>query len=235
MTPHSSPLESLAHEAAVLEQVSAAERVAGVIREQIVDGQLAAGVRLTEEVVAGLLHVSRNTVREALTMLVAERLCVRRANRGVFVVVPTADTVRDLYAHRMLTESAALVWGTAHTPAALAALRAAVTDARGAAAAADWNAVASANQRFHRGVAALSGSVVFARHFAVALAEMRLAFAAVGDPGWQRVYVERNARVLALLEAGRRDEAASELRGYLADARDELLVLLASAAPAEEQ
>lgn len=226
--PHStSDLESLTSGATGLHPQPAAERVAGVIREQIVDGQLAPGVRLTEAIVADLLGVSRNTVREALAMLVSERLCERKANRGVFVVVPTADKVRDLYAYRMLTESAAIVWGSGHTPDALGALRGAVGDARAAALAGDWFAVATANQRFHRGVAGLSGSKAFARYFGVALAEMRLAFASAGDPRWQGGYVERNAEVLALLEEGRRDEAAAALRVYLADARDDLLGRLA--------
>jgi DNA-binding GntR family transcriptional regulator len=228
--PHSaSELDSLTGEAVDLQVPSAAERVAGVLREQIVDGQLAPGVRLTEAVVAELLGVSRNTVREALAMLVSERLCERKANRGVFVVVPTLDKVRDLYAYRMLTESAAIVWGAGHSPEALEVLRAAVADARAAAAGQDWFAVSTANQRFHRGLAALSGSTAFARYFAVAVAEMRLAFASAGDPEWQRVYVERNAEVLALLEDGRRDEAASALRAYLAEARDDLLERLARA------
>lgn len=220
-----SPLDSLAGDAPTVREDTAAERVASVIREQIVDGQLAPGVRLTEEVVGSLLNVSRNTVREALAMLVAQRLCERKTNRGVFVVVPTAAMSRDLFAYRMLAESAAILWGTGYTPDALAALRGAVAAGRAARdrAAPDWFAVATANQQFHRAIAALSGSPAFERHFASALAEMRLVFCAAGSPEWQAAYVDGNARVAELLEAGRREEAAAALRSYLAAGRDDVL------------
>lgn len=203
--------------------LSAAERVADAVREQASDGQLAPGVRLTEEVVAGHMGVSRNTVREALAMLAAQGIVERIANRGVFVVQPTAEMVRDLYRYRILVESAALAWGEDVTLRRVEELRRIVAEAEVAIASGQWHAVSTGNQRFHRAVVAASGSTALVRGFEQVLAIMRLCFQAAGEPDWQARYVPHNVAVVTLLEQGRREEAASVLRQYLAEARDELL------------
>ncbi len=92
----------------VAAQPSAAERVAHALREQIVNGALRSGTRLTEETIGAALGFSRNTIREAFALLIAERLAAREPNRGVFVATPTPDDIRDLYATRQLIEPAAV-------------------------------------------------------------------------------------------------------------------------------
>ena len=53
---------------------TSADRAARVVREQVVEGHLRSGTRLPEERLAAALGVSRNTLREALSQLVAERI-----------------------------------------------------------------------------------------------------------------------------------------------------------------
>lgn len=203
--------------------VMASERVAAAIRQLIIDGRLNAGVRLTEATVASLLDVSRNTVREAFVMLADERLVQRHANRGVFVVTPTAGMVLDLYRMRILSEAAAVAWGEAFTEQGVTALREAVRRGQDARDRQDWDAVASANREFHRGLAAFSGSERAAKAFETNLAEMQLVFHATGDPSFQGPFVDENDRVCSLLEAGDREAAAAVLRSYLGRARDVVL------------
>src|SRR5688500_8822772 len=90
--PLEAALEALA-QARLQGPPSAAERVAEVLSEQIVQGQLRSGTRLTEESIATALGVSRNTVREAFALLTSERIVVREPNRGVFVASPGPDDV----------------------------------------------------------------------------------------------------------------------------------------------
>ncbi|WP_223164085.1 GntR family transcriptional regulator [Nocardioides mesophilus] len=71
---------------------TSADRAARVVREEVVEGRLRSGTRLPEEQLASALGVSRNTLREALSQLVAERILVREAHRGVLVAAPRSGT-----------------------------------------------------------------------------------------------------------------------------------------------
>jgi DNA-binding GntR family transcriptional regulator len=201
-----------------------ADRAARALREQVAEGALSCGTRLPEERLSASLGVSRNTLREALSQLVAERILVRAPHRGVVVATPGADDVRDVYRVRLLVEPGVCRDTTAHSPGGLAAVRAAVTEGRAAAAAEDWPGVAGANQHFHRGLVALAGSPRLDAQMELLLAEMRLFFQRMGAPEpFHRPYLEENAAIAALLEAGRGDDAADRLTSYLRAAERQLV------------
>ena len=203
---------------------TSADRAARVVREQVVEGHLRSGTRLPEERLASALGVSRNTLREALSQLVAERILVREPNRGVVVATPEVEDVEDVYRVRRLVETAALARGTGHTPERVAAVAAAVTEGREAGARGDWDAVASANQHFHRAVVSLAASPRLDAQMDLLLAEMRLFFHAMGAPErFHQPYLEENAAIAALLTAGDRQGAADRLDAYLARAEDQLV------------
>ena len=201
-----------------------AERVADAVREEVVEGRLRPGARLPEQSLCTALGVSRNTVREALSQLVSERILVREANRGVFVARPDRDAVRDVYRARRLIEPAAVRHGEAFDPARVAAVRAAVDEGVAAAAVAGWTGVASANQHFHRALVALAGSPRLDQQMALLLAEMRLVFhRVVAVREFHEPYLARNGAICDLLEAGERDAAADAVTAYLAAAEAQLL------------
>lgn len=202
---------------------TSADRAARRLRAQVIDGRLRSGTRLPEERLAAALGVSRNTLREALTMLVAERILVREPHRGVLVATPSADDVRDVYALRLLVEPAALEHGPALTAAARTTLADAVTAGRAAYDRGDVDGVADANQYFHRAVVALAGSRRLDDQMDLLLAEMRLFFHRMDDSGFHGPYLEENEAILALLDAGDRPAAAARVRAYLVRARDQLL------------
>ncbi len=206
---------------------TSAERAARVLREQVAEGRLACGSRLPEEPLAAALGVSRNTLREALSQLVAERILVREPHRGVVVATPDADDVADVYRVRRLLEPAVCRDGQPHTPQRLAAVRAAVTEGRTAADAEDWAGVASANQHFHRAIVALAGSNRLDAQMDLLLAEMRLFFHRMGQTeSFHRPYLDENAAIADLLEAGDREGAAMRLAAYLGAAGDQLAAAL---------
>lgn len=223
-------LESLAEERRRTRTVmsTSADRAARVLRDQVGEGLLRSGTRLPEERLAQAIGVSRNTLREALSQLVAERVLVREPNRGVVVATPDARDVEDVYRARRIIEPAALLHGEEHTPERVAAVRAAVAEGREARARQDWDGVASANQHFHRAVVALAGSTRLDDQMALLLAEMRLFFHQMDGPEkFHRPYLEENAAIADLLTAGRHADAAERLEGYLARAQHQLVTAFA--------
>jgi DNA-binding GntR family transcriptional regulator len=87
---------------------STAEQVAGALRDVIVDGSLAPGMRLPEGPLSEQLGVSRNTVREALHILVSQGVVRREIHRGAYVAELDPDDVRDIFRVRRLVELAAV-------------------------------------------------------------------------------------------------------------------------------
>ncbi|MEQ3552034.1 GntR family transcriptional regulator [Pseudonocardia nematodicida] len=216
-------LASLAATSTVV--VPASERVADRIRAEVAEARLRVGARLPEQALGEALQVSRNTVREALSQLVAERVLVRIPNRGVFVARPERVDVRDVYSARLVIEPGAVRYGErVADPAALAAVARAVDTGRSAAATGDWVGVAAANQHFHRAVVALAGSPRLDREMGRLLAEMRLVFQRMpGVREFHEPYLTRNGEIAELLADGAIEKAADELARYLVTARDQLL------------
>lgn len=201
--------------------------VASVLRARIAEGELLPGTKLSEQALSEALGVSRNTLREAFSVLDNELIITRIPNRGVFVASPGAEGVKEIYGVRRMIEPAALLWGPQLNVEALAAV---VVDARAALADGDIARMADANQCFHEELVRATGSEYLQELMARVLARMRLVFHAMSDaPDFHSHYVELNASLVDLLKAGRRREATDALRGYLDRAETELLAHLRTA------
>ncbi|MQY33838.1 hypothetical protein SRB17_18030 [Streptomyces sp. RB17] len=74
------------------------------LRDRIVDGTYAPGVRLSQQAVADELSVSRTPLREALHRLEADGLVVAEANRGMTVSPAHHEQAEQSYAARLLME-----------------------------------------------------------------------------------------------------------------------------------
>jgi DNA-binding GntR family transcriptional regulator len=208
---------------------TSADRAAEVLREQVVEGLLRSGSRLPEEPLAKALGVSRNTLREALSQLVAERILTREPYRGVVVSTPGPDDVADVYRARLVLEPAAVLAGRAHDDERLAAVRDAVAEGRDAEDRQDWVGVGSANQHFHRAIVGLAGSTRLDAQMDLLLAEMRLFFNQMARPeDFHRPYLDENAAIADLLARGARTEAAERLVAYLERAERQLTGALAA-------
>jgi DNA-binding GntR family transcriptional regulator len=222
-------LAELAGDRSLLGRSSTVERVAGVLRERIIEGLLVPGSRLSEDAIGAALGVSRNTLREAFRVLAHERLVVHELNRGVFVRTLAADDVVDVFRARRLIECAA-VRAVQADALRLGALRAAVDDGERAAADGRGSDVGTANMRFHQGIAALAGSPRVDDQMRQLLAELRLVFHVMDSANeFHMPYVQRNREILTLLEAGDLEGAHSALKAYLDDAERQLLAAFASA------
>lgn len=160
------------------------------------------------------LDVSRNTLREAFAMLVADGLLLRIRNRGVFIAQLGAAEICDLYLARAAVEPAAIAWGEHHDVDKLNDVVARAEQALSEGRHAD---VALANQQFHRQIVAGMGSATLDANMDRLLARMRLVFLQVlrREPGFHGDYVGLNRRVLTLLAAGQKKKAAAALHDSL--------------------
>ncbi len=224
---------TLSADRGLLQRSSTADRVASILRTRLAEGYFAPGDRLAEETITSALGVSRNTLREAFRLLTHERLLEHRLNQGVFVRQLSAQDVRDSFRVRTIIECAA-VRGAADPGPALEPLRAAVAAGEDALHRQHWQDLGTANIHFHQRLGALAGSPRLDEIMDSLLAELRLAFSVMADPGQlYRRYLPRNREILARLDAGDPAGAEQLLRAYLDDAQHQLIEAYADRAPAE--
>lgn len=215
-----------------VEHASTVSRVAAELRRAVFEGELESGTPLREIALAESLGVSRPTVREALTVLVAEGLATREPNRGVSVATPRAESVRDVCRARWVLEGAGVqAWASAddvrrqRVRATLESYTAAVR-----AGDASYEELNERHLAFHVSLVELTGSPRLVQMAEALMDELKLALAQVDR-------INRNAHdeaeshegLVELLEAGRLDGAdgAHEfLRRHIDDAEVEIIEAL---------
>ncbi len=73
-----------------------ASQVASTLRDMIVQDKLQPGMRIRERQLSEKLNVSRTPLREAIRILVSEKLVESLPNRGAMVADPDPDRVKEL-------------------------------------------------------------------------------------------------------------------------------------------
>lgn len=216
-----------------LEHSSTVDRVAQELRRAVFEGELESGIALREVAIAHSLGVSRPTVREALTLLVAEGLATREPNRGVHVTTPEADSVRDVCRARWVLEGAGVRrWreASAEQKAAVRSTLEAYTSA--VRAGASYQELNERHLAFHVSLVGLTGSPRLVHMAESLVAELKVALAQV-----ERIRrnahdeAENHTALVLLLEADDIDGAYAFLRQHLVDAEDDILDALALDAP----
>ncbi|QTF07561.1 GntR family transcriptional regulator [Brenneria izadpanahii] len=191
------------------------DSVAEALRNRITHGELRPGQRLSEAALSESLDISRNTLREVFRILTLEGLLKYEPNRGVFVATPDMATIVDIYRVRRLVECQALACSYPMHPA-VEKMRRAMEQAHVCRQRRDWIGIGTANMAFHSAIVELADSPrlnTFYRHVS---AELRLAFDLLDDPEHLHVpYIEMNAHILVLIEAGKAAESADALASYL--------------------
>lgn len=86
--------------------LDAETRIIRAVRRAISAGQVAAGTKLPEELLAEQFGTSRARIRIALQHLAFENLVEQKRNRGAFVAAPTAREAQDVFAARQVIERA---------------------------------------------------------------------------------------------------------------------------------
>ncbi len=83
-------------------------KVAHMIREEIVSGNIPLGSQLSEKSISEDLQISRTPVREAIMSLAVEGLVDVRPQSGTYVFSPDPDGIVQICQMRLVLESAAL-------------------------------------------------------------------------------------------------------------------------------
>lgn len=197
------------------EAMPLADRVAKEIRDLLIAGALSPGQRLSEAAFSEKLDVSRNSLREAFRLLTKDGLLRHEANRGVFVSVPSTESIIDIYRVRRMLECGALRQAWPKHPATVV-MRSAVDEAKRKRDGGEWREVGSANMAFHAAVVDLSDSSRLSEFYERVAAELRLSFGLLKDPEQLHApFVDMNDQILSLVEQERVVEAAEQMERYL--------------------
>jgi DNA-binding GntR family transcriptional regulator len=217
-------------EGLTISRTSTAERVAEALRGMILDGAIPPETRLREEALARSLSVSRNTVREAIQILVHQGLVTRMQNRGAVVVQLNAEDVADIYRARVLLEVMAIRGSGAATPQQLARVGEAIDRLAAAAATNDADQLVDHDFEFHRAIAGLLASKRLEGLYDLIQGELRFCLAILSqidrefeDP---EPLVAEHRAVYEALVAGRPDEAAELMRVHLVENEQRLQEIL---------
>lgn len=201
-----------------LELVSTVEALSRALRRRILEGSLAPGTRLPEAEIAETYGVGRYTVRSALQDLVYRGMAEHAPHRGVSVLEPTTEIVRDVYAFRagLECEAARLVVerrSLDQPKRALEVLEAVPHHA-------PWPEILHADLGFHRAVVDSAGSPRMSRAFEMITDQLMVCLTRVRDPAPGIIADHR--QLLKALSAGDADRAAAAFRAHLYAIVDEL-------------
>lgn len=203
-----------------LEHASIVDRVVDELRRAVFDGELEAGTPLREVALADSLGVSRSTIREALTALVAEGIAAREPHRGVWVALPDPESIADVCRARVVLETAgARHWGEASQQARTAVRDALEAYLRAVEAGAPYAELNDRHLDLHISFVGLTESPRVVAMATALMGELKVALAQIDR-------IRRNAHdqagshreLVELLEAGDPEATVAALERHLLDA-----------------
>lgn len=201
-----------------IKRISTADQVASLVRDRILRGEIKPGTALREVVLAASIGVSRNTLREALRILIQEGLVRHTVHRGITVTSPTPAAISDIYHLRRVLETTAIE-SSRPSKEMLARLSAAVKKLEAATSAHDWAGLVDADLDFHRLLVSMLGSERLEVFYGNLLSELRLGLVQVDRAASDlHHFTGPHRRFYRLLAAGKRKECARELRAHLEEA-----------------
>ncbi len=200
---------------------SAAQLAYDYVKARLLDGRFAGGTLLSENEIAHRLDVSRTPVRQAFVQLEAEGLLELYPRRGALVVPISPSEAEDVLEARMLIEQHAARRAAGAGPALVRALRGFIADQE---ATLDQGGAgfAWADRAFHRAIVDAGGNRLLTRQYdALRDRHQRIAAAAVAsEPARLERFIAEHREIVAALEAGDADRAASLLGTHLQGAHE---------------
>lgn len=210
---------------------SLSSRIVARIQELISSEQLKPGDRLPpERQLAGLLGVSRASVREATRALAAQGRLSIRHGQGIFIEAPATTTrlrssllrdehdVAELYAMRELLEVPAAQWAARNvTPEGVTAIENAYTSLAGAIdRAVPWPDLQRLDAAFHEAVVRVAGNKFLLRTLAVLNETIAAGMqTTLGVPGRPAQSMADHGEILAAITAGDSRRAARASRAHI--------------------
>ena len=215
---------------AALEHKQLWQSVSDQLREEILDGTLAAGSRLVETELAERFGVSRGPIRDALRHLARGGLAVDVPRRGTFVSSLSERDLEEVYVLRRAIEEAAVRLAIAHaTDEDVAAMFGVLDEVEAAYGRNDLAVAWEADMSFHRTYCRLSGNgrllALFDHLASQTVLLMRTALEARASLGWTPPpgYHRRIAEGIAQRDA---DAAVAAVGAHYQYTQDRLVAVL---------
>lgn len=221
--------------------------VQDAIRRDIIVGTLQPGTRITEASLSATHGVSRVPVREALRALEAEGFVESRANVGSRVAAIPVDDADDLFAvrealevataRRAATRAAALFSASAPPPDEWWRIRRILAgildDGDAAVERGELERLPELNNRFHLGIADLSGSSSLGVLLRQLSGKIEWLYASDEHSRGKRLWPEHRV-ILAAIDAGDADRAGELMEWHVRQSRIGYLSRSASRTPSSE-
>lgn len=200
--------------------LSAKERAYRDTKARILDGSLPGGDLITEGQVAEALAMSRTPVREAFLRLQAEDLLVLIPKRGAVVAPVPPGEAEDVLDAREAIETAAvrrLLRRPDRVPDVVTALHAVVDRQEEHAGAGDLEALAEADEEFHRTIVDAGRNGLTTRFYAtLGDRQRRMSIHAFGpSPDLVPVVITQHRALIEAISAGDGAAFADALRAHL--------------------
>jgi DNA-binding GntR family transcriptional regulator len=198
------------------------ERIASLLREKILAGQVAPGEPLREEELAKQYRVSRHIIREMLRLLAVEGVAEYVPFKGVRVTHVSKSSVSDIYGVRRYFEINAIDRLDDASVKRLAQIHGRFSRAVEAQ---SWDDAFMLDVAFHSTIVSAVGSPILGnwhRHLFKALSMAHLLTTEYREEG-MRTSVAEHAAIVVALTAGNAADAAEALSLHLANA--EMLLL----------
>ncbi|CVI23630.1 GntR family transcriptional regulator [Agrobacterium fabacearum CFBP 5771] len=193
------------------------------IRSLLISGELRAGEKLSEQIVANQLAISRNTLREAFRLLTAQGLLTHIPNRGVYVTAADEAAIIDIFRIRFALQTRALQLAYRNHPG-VTKMRNAADAGEDAAKHSDWKTATKLNLEFHRAMVTICDSPRINTAFDHVLIELSLLLGRLGDSGgFHDPFLSLNREITSCLEVEDNSTALALLETYLLKSERALL------------
>lgn len=217
-----------------IHRVSVADQVASAVRKSILDGELRPGAQLTEAPLAASLGVSRNTMREAMRILILEGLLVRSVHRGVAVSRLSLRDVKEIYNIRRVLELPAVMIARHAPPEIKLHLRSALESYEATLRAKDFVGAVEFDLAFHSALIRFYRNQRLETFYQNVIGELRLGMVLVDrrhdDP---IALIPIHRKIFQYLDSGKLKECAALLAQHLQDSEARLTQVMTAAASEE--
>jgi DNA-binding GntR family transcriptional regulator len=203
-----------------IKKLSLATEVYLHLKQDILNGTLAAGTRLLEMEIAEQMGISRAPVREALRMLEADRLVDFQVNQGAYVRKLDKDEIWEIFTARSLIEGyVASLAAKRASPEDITRLKQALENVLGAAESGDFEATVAKDFEFHRLLWEISGHRLFIEILDHLEGQIRM-FMAVQAPLFAHLIdsVKDHTEIVNAIANGDSETASKTIQQHIQDA-----------------
>lgn len=213
-----------------LDRSTTGARIANALRDRIASGEYAQGARLNELQLTKALGVCRNTLREAISILVGEGLLTRSSFKGVQVTRLTPDDIRDVFAARRSIELSA-VSALEHAPEPVVKhLLACIEKVVAGKGTLDSQSMDSADTEVHIALVAAHGSKRLSAMFVSLLRELHILYFNAYEKERTTVTTKAHEVFAQLVRAGDYRAAREQLEQRLLRSEAEMVTVMQNAA-----